>query len=390
MPFTYKRWSRKKYCIKIFLFTHKKNNSEYEISKDIKRIIIPYEPIILKKYLLKKKINIFIYQLYSIPMIKMLKSLKNVKIIFYMHSCFLYWVYIQYFNIFRFNYNEYANSDYIISIIPFENDFIFKKWGINSIYMNNFLTYNYDKIIPSDLSSSKILMIGRADDKDKRFELGVHSMKYIIKENSQSQMIIISKDNGLSNLKKIIESLNLGKNIKFTGYTNMPEIYFKNSSLHIFPSISEAFPMVLSETKLYGIPSILIGLDYVSTAKEGNIIIYDDRPEIIGKFAINILNNDEYRKKFGKSARRSMKKFNNEILFKKWVKLILAINKGKECYQTFKNNYKTLNPKESIYILNNQIKLLKKRLPKFQNININDILNFSFIIIIKNLYTFFK
>jgi glycosyltransferase involved in cell wall biosynthesis len=216
---------------KIFLFTHKKNNSEYEISKDIKRIIIPYEPIILKKYLLKKKINIFIYQLYSIPMIKMLKSLKNVKIIFYMHSCFLYWVYIQYFNIFRFNYNEYANSDYIISIIPFENDFIFKKWGINSIYMNNFLTYNYDKIIPSDLSSSKILMIGRADDKDKRFELGVHSMKYIIKENSQSQMIILSKDNGLSNLKKIIESLNLGKNIKFTGYTNTPEIYFKNSSL---------------------------------------------------------------------------------------------------------------------------------------------------------------
>ena len=101
----------------------------------------------------------------------------------------------------------------------------------------------------------------------------------------------------------------------------------------------------------------------------------------------NILNNDEYRKKFGKSARRSMKKFNNEILFKKWVKLILAINKGKECYQTFKNNYKTLKPKESIYILNNQIKLLKKRLPKFQNININDILNFSFI---KNLYTFFK
>ena len=113
-------------------------------------------------------------------MIKMLKSLKNVKIIFYIHSCFLYWVYRQYFNIFRLNYNEYAYSDYIISIIPLENDFIFKKWGINSIYMNNFLTFNYDKIIQSDLSSSKILMIGRADDKDKRFELGIYSMKYII------------------------------------------------------------------------------------------------------------------------------------------------------------------------------------------------------------------
>ena len=69
------------------------------------------------------------------------------------------------------------------------------------------------------------------------------------------------------------------------------------------------------------------------------------------------------------------------------MKLILAINKGKECYQNFKNNYKALKQKESIYILNNQIRLLKKRIPKFQNININDILNFSFI---KNLYTFFK
>ena len=79
--------------------------------------------------------------------------------------------------------------------------------------------------------------------------------------------------------------------------------------------ISEAFPMVLSETKIYGIPSILLGIDYVSTAKKGNIIIYDDNPEIIGKYAIEILINEKYRKDLGKKVRISMKKFNNEILF---------------------------------------------------------------------------
>ena len=366
---------------KIFLFIHKTNNTEYKISKDIKKIKIPYNPKILKKYLLRKKINIFIYQLYSMHMINMLKSLKNLKVIFYIHSCFLYWIYKPYYNIFRFNYNEYTHSDYVISIIPFENDYLFKKWGINSIYMNNFLSFNYDRIIQSDLSSKKILLIGRADDKNKRFEIGILSMKYIIKEISQCQLLIISKNN--SDVENLIKSLKLEKNIKITGYTNIPEIYFKNSSLHIFPSISEAFPMVLSEAKLYGIPSILLGIDYVSAAKEGTIIIYDDKPEIIGKFAISILNNDEYRKKMGKAARRSMKRFNNKILIKKWVKLFLAINKGKKCFLEFRNNYKSINKNESINILNSQIKLLKKRLPKFQNININDILNFSFI---KNLY----
>ena len=70
-------------------------------------------------------------------------------------------------------------------------------------------------------------------------------------------------------------------NIKFVGYTSTPEIYFKDASLHIFPTIAEAFPMVLSETKIYGIPNILVGIDYVSASKEGVVIVYDDNPKII-------------------------------------------------------------------------------------------------------------
>ena len=78
-----------------------------------------------------------------------------------------------------------------------------------------------------------------------------------------------------------------------------------------------------------------------------------------------------------------MKKFSNQILFKKWVKLILSINKGEDCFENFKNNHKSLNENESIKILKNQVKLLKKRLPIFINLTLNNILNFSFI---KNIY----
>lgn len=51
----------------------------------------------------------------------------------------------------------------------------------------------------------------------------------------------------------------------------------------MFPSITEAFPLVLCETKIYGIPNILIGLDYVSIAKGGVIINNDDSPENFAK-----------------------------------------------------------------------------------------------------------
>ena len=49
-------------------------------------------------------------------------------------------------------------------------------------------------------------------------------------------------------------------------------------NLHLFPTLVEAFPNILSETLSYGIPNILCGLDYVSTSKGGTIIIYDDSP----------------------------------------------------------------------------------------------------------------
>ncbi len=58
--------------------------------------------------------------------------------------------------------------------------------------MNNFITFEYKKVIPSNLSSKTILMIGRGSDRLKRFELGIKAMKYITYEIPDCQMKIIS------------------------------------------------------------------------------------------------------------------------------------------------------------------------------------------------------
>lgn len=361
----------------IYLFTDIISNNEYKISNKIKRVIISYKSNYLKRQLLKNKINILIYQFYDKPIIEMLKKIRNLKIILYNHSCFLFWIYTKDRFIFKNVYNEYKKSNYVISIVPFENDFLFKKWGIKSIFMDNFLTYDYNKVIKSDLSSNNILMIGRGSDENKRFYLGIRAMKYILKEIQKSQMIVISDDKDIKYIKKIVKFLNLENNINFVGYSATPEIYFKNASLHIFPTIAEACPMVLSETKIYGIPNILVGIDYVSNIKGGVVIVYDDDPEIIAKYAIKILTNEQYKKTLSKEARKSMKKFNNNILFKKWVELLMAIN-NEDTYNFYFNKNK-LSKNESLYILKNQINLLRKRIPSLENINIKDILNFSFI-----------
>ena len=328
----------------------------------------------IKKY----KIHILIYQLSSHEEIKLLNHLNNVKVIFYQHLGVLDWIYGNY-SIFKSIYNDYLNSKYVISIIPYENDYLFKKWGITSIFMNNFMTYNYNKIFESNLSTKRLLMVGRGDAKKKRFELGIQAMEYIIQEFPESEMLIISDITGLLRHEILINNLNLLDFIKFVGYTASPEIYFKNASLILFPSISEAFPLVMCETKIYGIPNILMGLDYTSISEGGTIIIYDETAESFAKASIFLLKKQSYRNILGKKARKSMKKFNNNLLLTKWIKIILSINNGDIFYNQLRKKDKLLSEDKIYKIVNKQVHLLKKRIPIFKNITIKDFENFSYM-----------
>ena len=129
--------------------------------------------------------------------------------------------------------------------------------------------------------------------------------------------------------------------------------------------------------KIYGIPNILTGLDFVSMSKGGIIIIYDDKPESIAKEEIKILNDKNYRKKLGEEARESMKKYNNEQTIKKRIKLIFSVYYGDESYKNLRVQDQNLPENESLKIVNNQIELLKMWEPYFKNLTIRTLLNFS-------------
>ena len=251
--------------------------------------------------------------------------------------------------------------------------------------MNNFMTYEFNLVIHSDLSYNSVLMIGRGQARKKRFKIGIQSMEYIIEEIIECQMKIISDLTRINKLIDLVNNLNLNNNIEFIGYNKNPEIYFRNASLMIVPSISEAFPMVIIESKIFGIPNILLGLDYLTISKGGTVIIYDDTPESISKEAIKILKNQKYKEYLGKEARNSMKKYSNNELVDKWIELILSIYKGDQYYQQLRDKNENISNKDLIDIGYNQIKLFKLRLSNFINITKDDYENFTIMENLKNI-----
>ena len=366
----------------IYVFSQKqKEENEFKIPENIKRVYINEKSSLnlLKIQLKRKRINIFIYQFPHGDEINFLNTLDNVKIIIYSHFCFLTWIYFYELHFFKLLYNSYRESKYIVSLVPFENDYIFKKWGINSILMDNLITYQTDEVIPSDLSSKTILMIGRASDRFKRFDLGVQSFKYIVNDVKDCKMKIISDFFKMEYLIDLVDNLNLQDKVKFLGYTSKLEEHFHDASLHIFPTVSEAFPMVLCETKVFGIPNILTGLDFVSMSNGGIIFIYDDNPETVAKESIKILNNYSYRKKLGQDARESMKKYDNNKIIKKWIKLILSVNKGDEYFNLLRRETVPTDPKVALNITETQVKLINRRVPFLRNLTTSILLNFSIV-----------
>ena len=355
-----------------------KSERDYSINQDIIRLSLSEKKISILEAVKANNIDILIYNYYDKLEISVLNKLRSTKLICYDHSSYFFWIYQNIYNFKDSFYYEYKNCHYVISLIPLENDFLFKKWGINSILMDNPSTFEYNLVKPSDLIQKNIIMIGRANDIFKRFDLGIKAMKSIIKEIPKCKMNILSFPE--KNLEILIHNLNLQKCVKFVGYHTNIDIFLKNSSLHILPSISEAYPMVLSETKIFGIPSIIIGLDYITLAKKGTVIIYDDDPNAIAKEAIKILKNDEYRKKLGKEARKSMKIHKNSIIAQKWTKLLLSVYKGKESnFMKRLKVLKAISEIEAEKILKNQLILLQKRIPILRNLTFEKLINFSLL-----------
>ena len=75
-----------------------------------------------------------------------------------------------------------------------------------------------------------------------------------------------------------------------------------------------------------------------------------------------------------------MLRFNNDLLLKKWVKLIMAIYNGDKYYEELMKKDKKIYKRVLLKIvLNNQLKLLRKRKYIFRNITIEKFENFTYL-----------
>ena len=129
-------------------------------------------------------------------------------------------------------------------------------------------------------------------------------------------------------------------NVIFMPYVEKISDVFLNTSVFLFPSVTEAFPMALNEAKAYGLPCVTFDISYSIPFESGVIKVEMFDYQAIAREIILLLKDYDYRIKKGKEAKLSLNKFTNEETTELWGRLFNSLLNGENEFQKLREEIK--------------------------------------------------
>ena len=305
-----------------------------------------------------------------------LKKKYGTKLVQIMHEYYFFFL-IQYGVIDHYNYKwkPLKKFDVIISSVPCQIYMYHLQQLNHSIYLPQYLPFEYRKIQPSKLENKNILMIGRIS-REKQYELGIKAMQIIIKKFPDAILKIIGGFNKYTrSLQKLAQDLNVLNNIRFYDLQQDLRPFYSNASLYFMTSSSESFSFVLAESKAYGLANIVTGKEYLVLAKKGSIVVKNNDYEGMAYETIKLFSNMTYLKEQGKAARESLKDFLSEKTDLRYINLYESLMNG-TVREFLDSEYKKyINETDNLKDLVDSLELAKKKRPqKFHCLKFEDFL----------------
>ena len=368
----------------VYLITGKPNLIDYKYDSRIQRFEGHENRTIIRD--LKNKLNIKYFILnnqLTESFIKFLKSL-DAKVIGMFHGVYLSAIFHNNTRSYR-SWYKFSFYDAFITVAA-DDLYFYKKLGYkNAIFIPNLYTFEPEETPESNLTYNNILMLGRARDKIKGTIYALKAMTYIVKEVPDAILYLATSDTKIKELQEIARKYKISKNIKFQVYPNITKM-FLNSSVLLFTSLCEAFPMAMNEGKAYGVPIVAFNIPFSPPFQSGVITVPHLDVEALANETIKILKDYNYRKIMGKKAKLSLNRFTNNGTVKLWEELFNSLDKGKKEFRKFQKKIDNLyyNEKEAkehvLMHFNSALKFNKD----FRCHRFEDMLNMDYIKSINN------
>ena len=317
----------------VYLITGKPLSKDYKYDSRIKRFVGHDNRTIIQN--LKETLNIKYFILNNQltgSLIKFIKSL-NCKVIGIFHGVYLSAIFHNNTNGYK-SWHKFGLYDSFITVAA-DDLYFYKKLGYkNAIFIPNLYTFEPSQSPESNLTYNNIVMLGRAHDKIKGTIYAIKAMSYIVKEVPDAKLLLATSDSKYQNLQNLAKEYNISNNVIFKVFPNISEV-FLNSSVLMFTSLCEAFPMAMNEGKAYGLPVVAFDIPFSPPYQSGVITVPHLNVEALANETIKLLKDYNYRKRKGEEAKLSLNRFSNKYTLHLWEKLFYSLDKGESEYKKF-------------------------------------------------------
>lgn len=182
----------------------------------------------------------------------------------------------------------------------------------------------------ADISSKKIIHIGRLDEKQKRQHLLIEAFAKVADCDDEWTVELWGDTDPrypkyYEYCKGLVKQYGLQDRVRFCGTTNRVIEEMQKASIFCFPSSFEGFPLAMTEAMSIGLP--VIGYkncpavnELIADGESG--ILCDDGIEPLAEALLELVRDESKRKQYGDSAKRSMAQYAPECIWDMWDKLI--------------------------------------------------------------------
>lgn len=202
--------------------------------------------------------------------------------------------------------NVYKHADAIVTLS--ENDSLFwSSYNRNTFTVKNPLTFDPKAMPLSSLSEKNIAWVCRYDLNKNPFD-ALQIMQMVCKQVPDAVLYMVGGGNdeiGLQ-LKEYVKELQIEKNVVFTGFVQDVSSYLLKSSVFLFTSNFEGYPMAFCEALSCGLPVVTYELPYISMIDDSNATIcvrWKDK-EGAADALIDLLTDKNKRQNMGAIARQ--------------------------------------------------------------------------------------